>query len=425
MIATAARTLVRRAFAELCGHFNEAGRFVSREKDVSMGADARRMMLAAGAIAIAISVGCEKKAAPAAAPPTEVYVTEVVQKDVPEYLELVGQTLGSQDTELRARVEGVLESMHFQEGSFVKQGTLLYQIDRKPLEAALAQAKADQSTAEARLEKANNDVERYKPLAAKQAVSKQELDDALAAQDASRSQVAAMKAAVDKASLDLGYTRIAAPITGLVGTTLVKPGNLVGRGENTLLTTISKIDPILFRVGATEADYLRVARRNPSRSGQPPRAAGIQLILTDGTVHPSTGHIVTVDRAVDPTTGTLGIQIEFPNPNQLLRPGQYGRARILLDTKPNALLVPQRAVQELQNLYSVAVVDAQNKVGFRNVKVGQKVDSLWVIEDGLKPGERVVVEGLQRVRDGLTVNAKPAPETPAKGEAAPGAKAEK
>jgi len=382
-------------------------------------------MLAAGAVAIAISIGCEKKAAPAAAQPTEVYVTEVVQKDVPEYLELVGQTLGSQDTELRARVEGVLESMDFQEGSFVKQGTLLYQIDRKPLEAALAQAKADQSTAEARLEKANNDVERYRPRAAKQAVSKQELDDALAAQDASRSQVAAMKAAVDKASLDLGYTRITAPITGLVGTTLVKPGNLVGRGENTLLTTISKVDPILFRVGATEADYLRVARRNPSRNGQPPRAAGIQLILTDGTVYPSTGRIVTVDRAVDPTTGTLGVQIEFPNKEQLLRPGQYGRARILLDTKPNALLVPQRAVQELQNLYSVAVVDGQNKVGFRNVKVGQKIDSLWVIEEGLKPGERVVVEGLQRVRDGLTVDAKPAPETPASGEAAPAAKAEK
>src|SRR5262245_43396458 len=244
-----------------------------------MSVDARHRMVVVGALALAMSVACEKKAPPAAAAPPEVYVTEVVQKDVPVYLELVGQTLGFQDTELRARVEGVLESMNFREGSFVKQGTVLYQIDRKPLEAALAQAKADQSTAEARLEKANNDVERYRPLAAKQAVSKQELDDALAAQDASRSQVAAMKAAVDKASLDLGYTRITAPITGLVGTTLVKPGNLVGRGENTLLTTISKVDPILFRVGATEADYLRVARRGPAGLGGPPKAAGIQLVL--------------------------------------------------------------------------------------------------------------------------------------------------
>ncbi|HEY7187789.1 MAG TPA: efflux RND transporter periplasmic adaptor subunit [Vicinamibacterales bacterium] len=383
-----------------------------------MSVDARHKVVVVGALALAICAACEKKAPPAAAAPPEVYVTEVVQKDVPIYLELVGQTLGFQDTELRARVEGVLESMNFREGSFVKQGTLLYQIDRKPLEAALAQAKADQATAEARLAKANNDVERYKPLAAKQAVSKQELDDALALQDASRSQVDATKAAVDKASLDLGYTRITAPITGLVGTTLVKPGNLVGRGENTLLTTISRIDPILVRVAATEADYLRVARRGPAGLGGPPKAAGIQLVLGDGTVYPETGHIVNVDRAVDPTTGTLGMQIEFPNKDQVVRPGQYARTRLLLDTKANALLVPQRAVQELQNLYSVAVVDAQNKVAFRNVKVGDRVDTMWVITDGLKPGERVVVEGLQRIRDGIAVEPKPAPPTPAPGDAA-------
>ena len=383
---------------------------------------ARRVMVGVGALALTMAVACEKKAPPAAAAPPEVYVVDVIQKDVPVYLELVGQTLGFQDTELRARVEGVLETMNFREGSFVKQGTLLYQIDRKPLEAALAQATADRSTAEARLAKANNDVERYKPLAAKQAVSKQELEDALALQDASRSQVDAMKAAVEKASLDLSYTRITAPITGRVGTTLVKPGNLVGRGENTLLTTISRIDPILVRVAATEADYLRVAKRAPARAGGPPQAAGIQLLLSDGTVYPDTGHIVNVDRAVDPTTGTLGIQIEFPNKDQVLRPGQYGRTRLLLDTRRNALLVPQRAVQELQNLYSVAVVDAQNKVAFRNVKVGDRVDTMWVITEGLKPGERVVVEGLQRVRDGLTVEPKPAPATPPAGETARGEK---
>jgi len=383
-----------------------------------MGVDARRRVVAVGAIALAMSVACEKKAPPAAAAPPEVYVTDVVQKDVPVYLELVGQTQGFQDTELRARVEGVLESMNFREGSFVKQGTVLYQIDRKPLEAALAQAKADQSTAEARLAKATNDVERYKPLAAKQAVSKQELDDALAQQDASRSQVDAMKAAVDKASLDLGYTRVTAPITGLVGTTQVKPGNLVGRGENTLLTTISRIDPILVRVAATEADYLRVAKRAPSQIGEAPRAEGIQLLLGDGTVYSQMGRIVTVDRAVDPTTGTLGMQIEFPNKDQVLRPGQYARTRLLLDTRKDGLLVPQRAVQELQNLYSVAVVDAQNKVAFRNVKVGPRVDTMWVIEEGVKPGERVVVEGLQRIRDGITVEPKPAPPTPAPGDAA-------
>jgi membrane fusion protein (multidrug efflux system) len=367
-----------------------------------------RTILGAVVTATVLCGACEKPA-PVAAPPVEVYVADVVQKDVPVYLELVGQTVGFQDVEIRARVEGFLDSMNFREGSFVRQGSLLYEIDRKPLEATLAQANADQATAEARLAKANNDVARYTPLAAKQAVSQQELDDARAAQDAARSQVEASKATVQKATLDLSYTRVTAPISGMVGTTLVKPGNLVGRGQNTLLTTISQIDPMLFRVGVTEADYLRVAKREPSRVGEAPRAAGIQLTLSDGTVYPQSGRVATVDRAVDPTTGTLGLQLEFPNPQLLLRPGQYGRARLLLETKPGALLVQQRAVQELQNLYSVAVVGGDNKVALRNVKVGQRVDALWVVEEGVKPGDRVVVEGLQRISDGMIVAPKPAP----------------
>jgi membrane fusion protein (multidrug efflux system) len=345
-------------------------------------------------------------------------VTAVVQRDVPVYLELVGQTAGFQDVEIRARVEGFLETVNFQEGSFVKRGDLLYTIDRKPLEAIVAEGKASQATAEARLSKANNDVNRYTPLVAKQAVSKQELDNALAEQDASRSQVEAAKASVEKASLDLSYTRVTSPITGLVGTTEVKPGNLVGRGESTLLTTISQIDPILFTVGVTEADYLRVARQvQESGKSSGGSAEGIQLTLADGTRYPQTGKINTIERAVDPTTGTLGIQLVFPNPSQILRPGQYGRARILLDTKRGALLVPQRSVQELQSLFSVAVVEG-DKVAIRNVKVGQRVDSLWVIEEGLKAGEQVVVEGLQRIQEGMTVSAKPAPAAPA-GSAAP------
>jgi membrane fusion protein (multidrug efflux system) len=343
------------------------------------------------------------------------------------YLDLVGQAAGFQDVEIRARVEGFLESVNFREGSFVGAGSLLYQIDRKPLEAILAAAKAEQATAEAVLSKANNDVARYTPLVAKQAVSKQELDNALASKDAANAQVEAAKAAVEKATFDLGYTRISSPIAGLAGTTEVKSGNLVGRGESTLLTTISQIDPILFNVGATEADYLRVARRESSRpggarSGGAPRLDGIQLTLADGTVYPHTGRINSVERAVDPTTGTLGLELAFPNPGSLLRPGQYGKARLLLETKPGALLIPQRAVQELQNLYSVAVVDDAGKVAFRNVKVGPRVDSLWVIEDGLKAGERVVVEGLQRIQDGMTVTAKAAPEKPAAAEPAGGGK---
>src|SRR5262245_56970273 len=381
----------------------------SQDKDMTMGANARTGMLVAAAIAATLSAACTKPVA-VAPPPTEVYVTDVVQKDVPTYLELVGQTQGSQDVEIRARVEGFLETMNFQEGTPVRQGALLYTNDRKPLEAMLAQAKADQATAEARLAKANNDVARYTPLAAKQAVSQQELDDARAQQDAARSQVDAAKAEVEKATLDLGYTRVMAPLSGLAGITLVKPGNLVGRGQNTLLTTISRIDPIQFRVGVTEADYLRVRRRAAEGGGDARQGMDIQLTLADNTVYPQKGRLGPVERAVDPTTGTLGIQLEFPNPSLLLRPGQYGRARILLETKPGAILVPQRAVQELQNLRSVAVVDASNKVGFRNVKVGQRVDALWVVDEGLKPGDKVVVEGLQRIRDGMTVVAKPAPE---------------
>src|SRR3954469_22896706 len=248
------------------------------------------MLLVAVTLAAALSGACKKPEVVAAAAP-EVYVTPVVQTDVPVYLELVGQTQGSQDTDIRARVEGFLDTVDFREGSFVRKGDLLYQIDPKPLQATLAQARADVATAQARLAKANNDVDRYTPLVVKQAVSQKELDDAKAVQDASRSQVEAERAAVDKATLDLGYTKIYSPIGGLIGTTQVKPGSLVGRGESTLLTTVSQLDPIIFKVGVTEADYLRVIKRDPSRSGQEPRAGGIQLTLADGAEHPAKGQL--------------------------------------------------------------------------------------------------------------------------------------
>jgi membrane fusion protein (multidrug efflux system) len=381
----------------------------------------RSAIVVAVAIAAMLTTACEKPAAVAPPQPPEVYVTTVVQKDVPEYLDLVGQTQGFQDVDIRARVEGFLESVNFREGSFVRRGDLMYTIDPKPLQATLAEAnaaqatgQADVATAQARLEKANNDVARYTPLVLKQAVSQKELDDARAAQDAAKSQVAAAKsqvdaakAAVEKATLDLSYVRITSPINGLAGVTMVKPGSLVGRGESTLLTTVSVIDPIVVRVAATEADYLRVIKRDPTRAGQESRTTGIQLTLADGTVHPHPGTLGPVERAVNAETGTLGLQINFPNPENILRPGQYARVRLLLDTKAGALLVPQRSVQELQSLYSVAVVGADNKVNFRNVKVGPRVDSLWVIEEGLKPGDQVVAEGLQALTDGMTVRTKP------------------
>src|SRR4051794_3479054 len=387
--------------------------------DVSMLAD-RRSMCVAAAMTAALSAACEKPVA-VAPPPPEVYVAAVVQQDVPVYLDLVGQTQGFQDVDIRARVEGFIDTVNFREGSFVRKSDLLYTIDRKPLEAALAQANAELATTRARLAKADNDVARYVPLVAKQAVSQRELDDARAAQDAMRSQVEASKAAVDKATLDLGYVRITSPISGLVGTTQVKAGSLVGRGESTLLTTVSVIDPIIFRVAIPEADYLRIIKRDPTRAGQAGKASGIELTLADGTTHPRTGTVGPVERAVNNTTGTLGVQLYFPNPDNVLRPGQYGRARVLLETKAGALLIPQRAVQELQNLYSVAVVGADGKVAFRNVKVGPRLEALWVIEEGLKPGEQVVTEGLQALRDGMTVRTKPMPALGADATPNPGA----
>ena len=387
-------------------------RMGAQEKNVNRLSDAARTAAIGIAIA-AFTIACNEPPPAAPPPPPEVLVADVIQRDVPVYLELVGQTLGFQDVEIRARVEGYLTKMSFQEGSFVQRGAPLYEIDRLPLEAVLAEARAQQATTEAGLAKANNDVARYRPLVAKQAVSQRELDDAVAQQDAARAQVEAAKAAVEKATLDLSYTRITAPISGLVGATLVKTGNLVGRGESTLLTTISQIDPALFRIGITEADYLRVARRVLDGGDKAGRQSAIQLTLADGTVYPHLGKVSVIDRAVDSTTGTLGIQLLFPNPDLLLRPGQYGRARLLLDNRVGALLVQQRAVQELQNLYSVAVVDGSGKVSFKNVKVGPRVESLWVIEEGLTASDKVVVEGLQRIQDGMTVTAKPAPPTPA------------
>lgn len=369
-----------------------------------------RVLFLTAVAVFAFGVGCRKEAPPAAAPP-EVYVTPVIQRDVPVYLDIAGQTAGFQDVDIRARVEGFLQSVDFREGSFVKKGTLLYTIDPKPFEAALAGAQGDLETARTRLEKATNDVNRYTPLAAQRAVSQKELDDARSSQDAGRSQVEVARAAVDQATLNLGYTKIYSPIDGLVGSTLVKAGNFVGRGDATLLTTVSQIDPLIFRAAVTEADYLRVVRRQPGQTGREPRADNIELTLADGTEHPFTGRLGVVDRQVNPATGTLGVQIFFPNPHFVLRPGQYGRARLLLDLRRNALLVPQRAVQELQNLYSVAVVDDTNTVTFRNVTVGPREGELWVVEKGLHAGERVVAEGVQAIAEGTAVRPTAMPST--------------
>ena len=296
--------------------------------------------------------------------------------------------------------------MNFTEGSFVKKGQLLYRIDPQPLEAALAEAKADLATAQARLEKTNNDVARFKPLVEQQAVSQQELDNALSAQEAAKAQVAANNAKVAKAKLDLAYTSITSPIDGLIGTTQKRVGSLVARGESTPLTTVSQINPILFRCAIAEAEYLRLARRGADSDKSLEKKFGVELILADGTVHLHKGRLDAIERAVDATTGTLTGQFSFPNPERLLRPSQYGKARIVTDVKQDAALVPQRAVQEIQGLYSVMVVKPDATVEQRMVKAGDRVGNLWVIDSGLKPGEKVIVEGLQKVKPGVQVSAK-------------------
>jgi membrane fusion protein (multidrug efflux system) len=377
-----------------------------------------RSLLAVASLLLMVLSGCSEKDTASAVVP-EVYVATAVQRDVPVYMEVVGQTLGSQDVDIRARVEGFLETVAFAEGSFVHKGDLLYQIDPKPLEAALAQAKANLATSQARLDQAKITVKRMQPLAKDQAVSLQELDNAQAAQNAMEAQVDAGRAAVDKAALDLGYARITAPIDGIVGITQVKAGNLVGAGESTLLTTLSQVDPIFFRGGISEADYLRMSRDKERKAGRNDADSSLQLLLADGTTYPHQGKFETIERAVDPTTGTLSVQVSFPNPERLLRPGQYGRVRFISEIKRGALLVLQRAVQEMQNQYTVAVVDASNKVSMRSVKVGPREGDLWVIDEGLKPGERVVVEGIQRLKDGMTVNPVAVSETGAAAGTAP------
>jgi membrane fusion protein, multidrug efflux system len=354
---------------------------------------------------LVLAAACSKKEAPPPPAPPEVQVAEVTQNDVPVYIELVGATLGAEDVEIRARVEGYLVSMNFTEGTFVKKGQLLYKIDSQPFEAALDESRANLSTARARVDKTNNDVARLTPLAKQQAVSQQELDNALSSQEAAQAQVAAYDAKVAKAKLDLAYTTITSPIDGLIGTTQKKVGSLIAGGE-TLLNIVSQINPILFRCAIAEAEYLRIARRGAGGKKSAEKPVGAQLILADGSVHPHKGRLESVERAVDPTTGTLTGQFSFPNPEQILRPNQYGRARFVTDLKEGAILVPQLAVQEIQGLYSVMVVKPDATVEQRMVKAGERVGNLWVIDSGLKPGEKVIVEGLQKVKPGVQVSAK-------------------
>lgn len=363
--------------------------------------------------ALCVAAGCGKKEA-MVLPAPEVFVTQAVAQDVPVTMEQIGQTQGSKDVEIRARVEGYLETVSFREGDFVKEGDLLYQIDPKPFQAAVASAKAQVATMQARLGQTETEVARMKPLAEQQAVSRRDYDNAVSNRDAALAQLDAAKAALDKAQLDLGYTTIKAPISGLADLTKVKPGNLVGRGESTLLTTISVIDPIYFVASITEADYLKFAQR-VAATGRPAveGKADIELVLADGTSYGRKGRLDAVQRAVDARTGTLSVRLLFPNPERVLRPGQYGRVRFIAEQLPGAVCIPQKAVSELQGVFQVAVVGAGNKAEIRTVKMGPRFGDLWVVSEGLKAGETVVVEGLQQVKPGAEVKPKPVEEAKA------------
>ncbi len=385
-------------------------------------------------IPLLLLIGCEKAEQKAAAPPppVAVKVAEAVGRDVPITVEAVGQTRGNSEIEISARVEGFLETVDFKEGTFVKKGQRLYTIDSRPFQASLAEAQAKASQSQADLVRVHQDVVRYEPLVAKNAVSVQDLETAKANEAAQKSALAAAQAAVQKARLNLGYTTVLAPDDGLIGTTEVFPGTLVGRGQ-TLLTRISKIDPIKVRFAVSERDYLYYARRREARGEKIPSSSGgasgsgagvteFQMSLADGSIHPFKGTLTFVDRNVDNKTGTIRLEAAFPNPDGIVRPGQFARVRAVVSTKKDAVLVTQGALVEAQGISSVALVKPDNTIEMRVVTPAERIGALVVLDSGLKAGEKIVVEGLQKVRAGSKVNPELVPlEPPAKAAPSPSA----
>ncbi|OUS11108.1 hypothetical protein A9Q89_09790 [Gammaproteobacteria bacterium 53_120_T64] len=341
----------------------------------------------------------------------ELPVVEVIQRDQALEIEMVGQTHGSSDVPIRARVDGFLESMDFIEGRNVERGDLLYTIDDTPFQTAISEAQGGLAEAETALAKAKADLQRIRPLAGINAVSQMDLDAAVAQHEAAKGALQAAQAQVKQATILLSYCRILSPISGRVGISQAEVGEYVGGAANGPLNFVSQVDPIRVRFSIDEKSYLKIARKRIDRAsgedGQdhksPKGALKMALILADGSVHDHKGQVVTSNAALDPTTGTFTLEADFPNPDRLVLAGQYARVRTNIDVRMGALLVPQRSIIELQGNFSVFVVDAQGKIEQRKVVPGPKINRLQIIASGLKAGERVVLEGVQKVKNGMTI----------------------
>ncbi|MCD4747259.1 MAG: efflux RND transporter periplasmic adaptor subunit [Bacteroidales bacterium] len=364
-------------------------------------------------IIIFIFFACKNKQQ-APPPPPEIPVVEVIQKDVPIYQEFVGQVYGLYDIPIRARVEGWLEGIYFKEGGTVRKGQLLYSIDPETYEAKVAERESALAETETRLVKAQNDLRRIKPLAEINAVSQRDLDAALASEEAGQASVEAAKANLRAAKIQLSYTKVKSPIDGIIGKTKAKVGEFVGKDPNpVILNVVSTVDTIRVQFFLSESQYLSIAREfarldSLKNAGMDEKEIerkekNLELILADNSVFKYKGKVDFIDREVDPTTGAILVQASFPNPQQILRPGQFAKVKAVINIKNNALLVPQRCVSELQGKYSLYVVNDSSKIERRDIETGHTVDSYLLITKGIKPGEKVVYEGIQKVREGMAV----------------------
>jgi RND family efflux transporter MFP subunit len=364
-------------------------------------------VLGALLIYLSFATGCSRKAPQAAANAPEVLVTTVTPQDVPRVLERVATLDGFINANINAQVQGYIVSRDYQEGSVVKKGDLLFQIDPRPFEAALAQAKGTLAKDKANQVKADADKKRALDLFNKKVISDQERDTAIAAADSSTANVVADEAAVKQTDLNLGYTKITAPIDGVVGFANNQVGDLVNPTSGPL-TTMSQIDPIKAVVTAGEGPFTDFVSRHPDATERNAyiKSLDFQLILGNGEVYPKKGKFYALDRNLDTKTGSIRYYVTFPNPGDILRPGQFGNVRFVADMKKGAMVIPQEAVTELQGNYQVAVVDENNKVSIRPVKMGERIGAMWEVAEGLKPGDKVVVQGLQKAREGSTVTVK-------------------